>query len=130
MRRLGRKPFILIDQDAVRNETAKLVQNFQPARLRVMLARKPAKTYISLAQATINCGYSDDSRPDWLIPMDKDKLPQPAKELFPKKAKFQIPGQARISTNRIKVASLARSDARSHRASTAGTEGKAPEEIF
>ena len=35
--------------------------------------------------------------------MAKDKLPQPKKEFFPKKAKFQIPGQARISTNRIKV---------------------------
>ena len=41
-------------------------------------------------QATINCGYKDSSRPDWLIPMDKDKLPQPAKEMFPKKAKFQV----------------------------------------
>ena len=53
--------------------------------------------------------------------MDKDKLPQPAKEMFPKKAKFQVssfaflykgvidvatfqvPGQARVSQNRIKV---------------------------
>jgi len=123
MRRLGRKPFILIDQDAVRNETAKLVQNFQPARLRVMLARKPAKTYISLAQATINCGYKDSSRPDWLIPMDKDKLPQPAKEMFPKKAKFQVPGQARVSQNRIKIASAARVSNRNGGAN-------APEEIF
>lgn len=67
-----------------------------------------------LAAATRACGYMDDSRsggfrrllkellnifermkglvvakmfeprPDWLIPMDKDKLPQPAKEFFPK----------------------------------------------
>ena len=74
-----------------------------------------------MMQATINCGYKDTSRPDWLIPMDKDKLPQPAKEMFPKKAKFQVlssvfvhrlvlnvatfqvPGQARVSQNRIKV---------------------------
>jgi len=131
MRRLGRKPFILIDQDGVRAETARLVAAVPPEGLRRLLARKAAKVYPGgLARATRACGYSDDSRPDWLIPMDKDKLPQPAKEFFPKKAKFQIPGQARISTNRIKVASLARSDARSHRASTAGTEGKAPEEIF
>jgi len=123
MRRLGRKPFILIDQEAVRNETAQLVQNFQPARLRVMLARKPAKTYISLAQATANCGYKDNSRPDWLIPMAKDKLPKPAKEMFPKKAKFQVPGQARISQNRIKIASAARVSNRNGGAS-------APEEIF
>ena len=45
---------------------------------------------LSTTQATINCGYKDSSRPDWLIPMDKDKLPQPAKEMFPKKAKFQV----------------------------------------
>ena len=43
-----------------------------------------------MIQATINCGYKDTSRPDWLIPMAKDKLPQPAKEMFPKKAKFQV----------------------------------------
>merc|ERR1712013_644811 len=107
MRRLGRKPFILIDQEAVRNETAQLVQNFQPARLRVMLARKPAKTYISLAQATANCGYKDNSRPDWLIPMAKDKVPK----------------QARISQNRIKIASAARVSNRNGGAN-------APEEIF
>ena len=92
MRRLGRKPFILIDQvtlclssgpalpvlfllscpdpsrpdlclqDAVRTETAKLVQSLQPARLRLMLSRKPAKKYCGLAKATENCGYKDSSR--------------------------------------------------------------------
>ena len=45
---------------------------------------------LDMIQATINCGYKDTSRPDWLIPMDKDKLPQPVKEMFPKKAKFQV----------------------------------------
>ena len=43
-----------------------------------------------IPQATANCGYKDNSRPDWLIPMAKDKLPKPAKEMFPKKAKFQV----------------------------------------
>merc|ERR1712088_902213 len=64
---------------------------------------------------TINCGYKDTSRPDWLIPMAKEKLP--------KKAKFQVPGQARVSQNRIKIASAARVSNRNGGAN-------APEEIF
>jgi len=128
MRRLGRKPFVLVDQDAVRTETAKLVQSFQPARLRVMLSRKAPKQYISLARVTINCGYNNDARPDWLVPMAKDKLPQPAKEFFPKKAKFQVPGQSRVSQNRIKVASAARVSGRN---AASGPDTKnAPEEIY
>jgi len=128
MRRLGRKPFVLVNQDAVKQETAKLVQFFQPARLRMMLSRKPAKTYISLATVTANCGYKDESRPDWLIPMAKERLPQPIKESFPRKAKFQVPGQARVSQNRIKIASAARASGRN---GGAGPDTKnAPEGIY
>lgn len=128
MRRLGRKPFILVEQEAVRAEVAGLVQALRPAQLQHLLARKKPKSYISLAQATVNCGYKDDSRPDWLVPMAKDQLPQPAKQSFPRKAKFQIPGQARISQNRIKIASA---DRVSKRSGAAGADGKgAPEEIY
>ena len=35
--------------DPVRTDMAKLVQSFQPARLRLMLSRKPPKKYCGLA---------------------------------------------------------------------------------
>jgi len=128
MRRLGRKPFILVDQEQVRGETAKLVQSVPPAKLRLMLTKKKAKTYLTLGLVTINCGYNSPDRPDWLIPMAKDQLPKPKKEFFPKKAKFQIPGAARISTNRIKIASAARVSGRNGGAG--GDTKNAPEEIY
>ena len=54
--------------------------------------------------------------------MAKDKLPQPAKEAFPKRVR-QTPVKSGVSQNRIKVASAARVNG--------GTGTKnAPEEIF
>lgn len=125
LKRVGRKPFILVDQDQVRAETIKLVSALQPARLRVLLARKKAKTFISLAMVTINCGYRDPSRPEWLIPMAKDKLPKPVKEAFPISRSQRSPVKTpAVSQNRIKVASAARVRGKN------GDTKNAPEEIF
>ena len=75
---------------------------------------------------TVVCGYSSSSRPDWLIPLAKDKLPQPGRQAFPrpKRPPTAAGGKAGPSLNRIKVAAAARGSMR-------GTEVKAaPEDIF
>merc|ERR1719431_1774517 len=109
MKRVGKKPFRLLDQEAIRAACCKLVADKPPAKLKQLLAKKKPKTYISLAKVTINCGYSDPSRPTWLIPMAKDQLPQPSREAFPKRvAAPPTPVKAGVSQNRIKVASAAR----------------------
>merc|ERR1712059_225295 len=101
LKRVGRKPFILVDQDQVRAET------------------------IKLAMVTINCGYRDPSRPEWLIPMAKDKLPKPVKEAFPISRSQRSPVKTpAVSQNRIKVASAARVRGKN------GDMKNAPEEIF
>jgi len=124
MKRIGKKPFRLLDQEAIRAACCKLVADKPPAKLKQLLAKKKPKTYISLAKVTINCGYTDMSRPTWLIPMPKDKLPKPAREAFPKRAPhIPSPVKSAVSQNRIKVASAARVN---------GGKGakNAPEEIF
>jgi len=124
MKRIGKKPFRLLDQEAIRNACCKLVADKPPAKLKQLLAKKKPKTYISLAKVTINCGYTDMSRPSWLIPMPKDKLPKPAREAFPKRTPhIPSPVKSGVSQNRIKVASAARVN---------GGKGakNAPEEIF
>ena len=78
----------------------------------------------NLAGVTVKCGYDDPSRPDWLIPMAKDKLPQPSRQAFPRPKKV-APGKPGASLNRIKVAAAARGSMRN------GIEVKAaPEDIF
>jgi len=125
LKRVGRKPFIPVDQDLVRQETVRLVSNLQPANLRVMLGKKKKKTYIALAQVTANCGYHDRSRPEWLIPSPKEKLPRPAREAFPVSRSKKAPLKTvPVSQNRIKVASAARVSGRN------GDGKSAPEEIY
>ena len=58
MKRVGKKPFRLLDQEAIRAACCKLVADKPPAKLKQLLAKKKPKTYISLAKVTINCGYS------------------------------------------------------------------------
>ena len=58
MRRVGRKPFRLLDQEAIRTACCKLVADKPPAKLKQLLAKKKPKTYISLAKVTANCGYN------------------------------------------------------------------------
>jgi len=124
MKRVGKKPFRLLDQEAIRAACCKLVADKPPAKLKQLLAKKKPKTYISLAKVTINCGYNDPTHPAWLIPMAKDKLPQPAKEAFPKHVpQPPTPVKTGVSQNRIKVASAARVNGGK------GTKN-APEEIF
>lgn len=68
----------------------------------------------------------DDSRPEWLIPMEKDKLPWPAREAFPRRdpRHLHLAGpRTGPSTNRIKVGAAARIN---------GSNGakNAPEELY
>ena len=58
MKRIGKKPFRLLDQEAIRNACCKLVADKPPAKLKQLLSKKKPKTYISLAKVTINCGYT------------------------------------------------------------------------
>lgn len=127
LKRVGRKPFILVDQGLVRTETVRLVSALQPSTLRVLLARKKAKKFISLAQVTANCGYPDKSRPQWLIPASKEKLSKPARVSFPVRSQMSQGSPTKsvsVSQNRIKVASAARVNGRN------GDTKKAPEELF
>ena len=89
-------------------------------KFRKFVARK------DLAGVTVSCGYNDPARPEWLIPMAKDKLPQPEKEAFPRsKAGRAGPPAVMGTMNRIKAAAVARGVVRN------GTEVKnAPEDIF
>lgn len=70
--------------------------------------------------------FQDDSRPEWLIPMEKSKLPQPAREAFPRRDPRHL-GLITVRTgpsqNRIKVAAAARIN---------GAKGakNAPEELY
>ena len=74
---------------------------------------------------TVSCGYDDPSRPEWLIPMTKDQLPRPEKEMFPYRKPVRAGGRAGPSSNRIKAAAVARGVVRN------GIEVKpAPEDIF
>ena len=77
-----------------------------------------------LAGVTVKCGNLDKSRPAWLIPLQKDQLPRPAREAFPRRRPAAAP-KAGPSLNRIKAAAAARGCVRN------GTEVKtAPEDIF
>ena len=83
------------------------------------------KSKHDLAGVTVKCGYSDDSRPEWLRPAQKDQLPQPAREAFPRPKPGDKPARAGPSLNRIKVAAAARGSVRN------GIEVKvAPDDIF
>ena len=58
---------------------------------------------------TRNCliifSSQDDSRPEWLIPLEKDKLPWPAREAFPRRdpRHLHLARQSGPSQNRIKA---------------------------
>ena len=83
------------------------------------------KSKHDLAGVTVKCGYSDDSRPEWLRPAQKDQLPQPEREAFPRPKPGDKPARAGPSLNRIKVAAAARGSVRN------GIEVKvAPDDIF
>ena len=58
MKRVGKKPFKLLDQEAIRAACCKHVAEKPPAKLKQLMAKKKPKTYISLAKVTINCGYN------------------------------------------------------------------------
>ena len=57
IRRLGKKPFRLVDQDLLRPVCLAVLQDSAPAQLKRFIKRKPAKRYLSLARVTENCGY-------------------------------------------------------------------------
>jgi len=127
LRRVGRKPFIAVEQDLVRGETVRLVSALSSPALRLLLSKKAAKKYPSLALVTARCGYNSQERPEWLVPMAKDKLPRPHREAFPRKKGPGVKAGGvtpQTSQNRIKVASMARGASRA-----AGDKG-APEEIY
>jgi len=127
LRRLGRKPFRgAVPQDAVREDCVKLVSDKSPDQLKSILKHRKFVARKDLAGVTVSCGYNDPTRPEWLIPMAKDKLPQPEKEAFPRsKAGRAGPPAVMGTMNRIKAAAVARGVVRN------GTEVKnAPEDIF
>jgi len=124
VRKLGRKPFILVEQDRVRTECSALIAQQSAQHVNKLLQRRKYTPGRNLAGVTVKCGYDDPSRPDWLIPMAKDKLPQPSRQAFPRPKKV-APGKPGASLNRIKVAAAARGSMRN------GIEVKAaPEDIF
>jgi len=156
VRRLGRKPFRLVDQDKVREDCCRLVADIPPNKLKQLLIRRKYKPKLTMATVTLNCGYKDTSRPTWLIPLPKDQLPRPAREAFPRPKSVAAkklgasgssgsvgvggdssttPVKAGPSLNRIKVAAAARGNVRNN--GGAGGHGgngievkSAPDDIF
>ena len=45
MKRVGKKPFRLLDQEAIRTACCKLVADKPPAKLKQLLAKKKPKTF-------------------------------------------------------------------------------------
>jgi len=141
VRQLGRKPHRAVTLEKVRDDCVKMVSVVQPDKLKTMLNPRKYKQKCSMERVFEKCGRMDKSRPEWLIPAPKDKLPKPAKEAFPKPVGKpgggkcgEVPPPASIrlsgapagpSLNRIKVAAAARGHVRN------GIEVKAaPDDIF
>jgi len=128
VKKVGRKPFRLVDQDAVRQDCCRLVAEQPPAQIQKLLSRrtntKKRRTLLQVSKGVgveEGPGWDADSQ-EWLVPCPKDKLPQPEKESFPRPA---IPPPAPpappavvpnpptpVGQNRIKMASIARVNAR------------------
>jgi len=126
IKRIARKPFKPLDQEAVRKSCLKLIENKTPAQLKQILARRKLKNIWTLRDVVKKCGRDDDSRPEWLIPMEKSKLPQPSREAFPRRDPrhlSMVTVRTGPSQNRIKVAAARRINGGS------GVKN-APEELF
>lgn len=126
IRRLARKPYRPQDHDAIKECCNKFTDGKSSVLLKKILARRYSKSTSTLKDVQEKCGRQDDSRPDWLIPMEKDKLPWPVREAFPRRdprhLHLAVP-RTGPSQNRIKVGAAARIN---------GSNGakNAPEELY
>lgn len=125
VKKVGRKPFRLVDQDLVRQDCCRLVAEHPPAQIQKLLSRRTnLKKRRSLLEVSKAAGVEegpgwDADNQAWLVPCPKDKLPKPDKESFPRPA---IPPTAPpavvpnpptpVGQNRIKMAGIARVNAR------------------
>jgi len=122
VKKVGRRPFRIVDQDAVRQECCRLVADNQPAKIQKLLSRhQRTKRRRTLLQVSARCGVKDDpASQEWLIPCQKDKLPQPETEAFPRveprapevTSQRAVDPPTPVGQNRIKMASIARVNAR------------------